>query len=52
MKERRGRWKGQGRVSDVYNDVELPYPDAKVAEKLCGGGAFFYTVDPRFDVGQ
>jgi hypothetical protein len=25
-------------VSDVYNDVELPYPDAKVAAVLCGGG--------------
>ena len=48
-RELRGRWKGQGRVSDVYDDVELPYPDAKVAEKLCGGGACFYTVDPRFD---
>ena len=46
-RELRGRWKGQGRVSDVYNDVELPYPDAKVAEKLCGGGACFYTVDPK-----
>jgi hypothetical protein len=26
----------------VYDDVELPYPDAKVAEKLCIGGACFY----------
>jgi hypothetical protein len=32
------RWKGAGRVLDVYDDAELPYPDAKVvAEKLCGG---------------
>ena len=35
-KDIRGRWKGQGRVSDIYDDVELSYPDAKVAEKLCG----------------
>ena len=48
-KEIRGRWKGVGRVSDVYDDVELPYPDAKVAEKLCGGGACFYINDPTLD---
>jgi hypothetical protein len=41
-KDIRGRWKGKGRVSDVYDDVELPYPDAKVAEKLCFGGACIY----------
>ena len=41
-KDIRGRWKSKGRVSDVYNDVELPYPDAKVAEKLSIGGACFY----------
>jgi hypothetical protein len=33
-----GCWKGKGRVSDAYNNVELPYPDAKVAAVLCGGG--------------
>jgi hypothetical protein len=39
-KEIRGRWKGAGRASpDVYEHVELPYPDAKVAEKLCVVGA-------------
>ncbi|KAI2492284.1 hypothetical protein MHU86_22256 [Fragilaria crotonensis] len=48
-KDIRGRWKGTGRVSDVYDDVELPYPDAKVAEKLCGGGACFYLPNPRYD---
>ena len=32
----------KGRVSDVHDDVELPYPDAKVAEKLCFGGACIY----------
>ncbi len=30
----------------MYDDVELPYPDAKVAEKLCGGGPCFYVLDP------
>jgi hypothetical protein len=48
-KDIRGRWKGAGRVSDVYDYVELPYPDAKVAEKLCGGGACFYLPNPRYD---
>ena len=44
-KDIRGRWKGRGRVSDVYDDVELPYPDCKVAEKLCIGGPCFYLID-------
>jgi hypothetical protein len=44
----RGRWKGAGRISDMYDDVELPYPDAKVAEKLCGGPCF-YVSDPGLD---
>ena len=44
-KDIRGRWKGKGRVSDVYDDVELPYPDCKVAEKLCIGGPCFYLID-------
>ena len=37
-------WKVErkGRVSDVYDDVELPFPDAKVAEKLSIGGACYY----------
>ncbi|KAI2511670.1 hypothetical protein MHU86_2736 [Fragilaria crotonensis] len=48
-KDIRGQWKGSGRVSDVYDDVELPYPDAKVAEKLCGGGPCFYVSDPALD---
>jgi hypothetical protein len=41
-KDIRGRWKSKARVSDVYEDTELPYPDAKVAEKLCLGGACHY----------
>jgi hypothetical protein len=44
-KDIRGRWKGKGRTSDVYDDVELPYPDAKVAEKLSLGGPCFYVYD-------
>jgi hypothetical protein len=48
-KDIRGRWKGTGRVSDVYDDVELPFPDAKVAEKLCGGGPCFYVPDQTLD---
>lgn len=44
-KDTRGRWKGKGRVSDRYDDVELPYPDCKVAEKLCIGGPCFYLIN-------
>ena len=33
----------------MYDHVELPYPDAKVAEKLCGGGPSFYVSDPTLD---
>jgi hypothetical protein len=44
-KDTRGRWKGRGRVSDRYDDVELPYPDCKVAEKLCMGGACYYLIN-------
>ena len=44
-KDLRGRWKGKSRVSDRYDDVELPYPDCKVAEKLCIGGACYYVID-------
>jgi hypothetical protein len=48
-KDIRSQWKGAGRVSDVYDDIELPYPDAKVVEKLCGGGPCFCIPDPRPD---
>ena len=41
-KDLRGRWKSKSRVSDVYDDTELPYPDAKVAEMLCIGGPCYY----------
>jgi len=43
-KDIRGRWKNRARTSDVYDDVELPYPDAKVANKLCIGGPCFYLL--------
>jgi hypothetical protein len=33
-----GRWKTKAHVSDIYKETELPYPDAKVAEKLSIGG--------------
>jgi hypothetical protein len=36
-KDIQGCWKGEGCVSDVYDNVELLYPDAKVAAALCGG---------------
>ena len=36
--------KSELRVSDAYDDVELPYPDAKVANKLCIGGPCFYLL--------
>ena len=49
-KDIQGRWKGQGRESDNYDDVELPYPNAKVAEKLCGGGPCFYLCNPTLDI--
>ena len=45
----RGRWKGTGRVSDLHDDVELPYPDAKVAENLFGGGPCFCVSDPTLN---
>lgn len=43
-KDLRGRWKSSNRVSDVYDDVELPFPDAKVAALLCLGGPCKYVV--------
>jgi len=40
----RGRWKTDRRVSDVYEEGEIPYPDAKVAAMLCPGGACSYRI--------
>ena len=44
----RGRWKGKGRVADKYDDVELPYVDAKVAGSLCMGGPCKYTIIDKY----
>jgi hypothetical protein len=45
-KDIRGRWKSSTRVSDVYDDVELPFPDAKLAGLLCPGGPIRYAIMP------
>jgi hypothetical protein len=41
---RTGRWKARARVSDVYDDIDLPFPDVKVAGKLCLGGPCKHVV--------
>jgi hypothetical protein len=43
-KDMRGRWKLTKRVSDNYDDMELPFPDAKVASVLCPGGPVKYKL--------
>jgi hypothetical protein len=45
-KDIRGRWKSSTRVSDIYDDVELPFPDAKLAGMLCPGGPIRYGIVP------
>ena len=45
----RGRWKGKARVGDVYDDVELPFPDLKVASLLCLGGPCRYVLEDHVD---
>ena len=40
----RGRWKSNKRQVDTYIDVELPYPDAKVAGVLAIGGPIKYEL--------
>ena len=40
----RGRWKRKARVADVYDDVELPWPDVKVAQMLAIGGPCRYML--------
>ena len=45
-KDHRGRWKSK-RISDGYDDVQLDWIDAKVAQVLCPGGVCAYeVVDP------
>ena len=46
-KDTRGRWKCR-RVSDAYDDVELPWPDLKVAVALCFGGPCKYKVVDKY----
>lgn len=48
-KDTRGRWKKR-RVSDTYDDMELPYPDTKAAGMLCVGGPCSYRVKPDLGV--
>jgi hypothetical protein len=43
-KDMHGRWKRGKRVSDKYDNMELPYPDAKVAAVLRPGGPIKYTL--------
>ena len=40
----RGRWKRARRVGDRYDDVELPWPDTKLATFLCIGGPCKYKL--------
>jgi hypothetical protein len=42
--DHRGRWRRKKRQSDDYVDMVLPYPDAKVASKLCIGGPCMYAL--------
>jgi hypothetical protein len=51
-KDIRGRWKSSTCVSDVYDDVELPFPDAKLAGLLCPGGPIRYAIMPGSGVTQ
>ena len=43
-KDLRGRWKVSTRISDVYDNVELPFVDAEVAGMLCVGGPVRYDI--------
>ena len=46
-KDTRGRWKSRKRVSDVYDDVQLDWVDARVASVLSPGGVCHYEIaDP------
>jgi hypothetical protein len=40
----RGQWKSNKRMVDTYIDTSLLYPDVKVTEVLCVGGAIKYTL--------
>ena len=45
-----GQWKGRKRISDCYDDVELPWVDAKVTNVLCIGGACNYQVHESSEI--
>jgi hypothetical protein len=45
-KDIQGRWKSKGRIFDIYDDVELPYPDAKLAKKVSIGGTCGFYLFP------
>ena len=51
-KDIRGRWKGKGQVSDVYNDnVEFPYPDCKASGgEDSNGQALFLLYNQQQDL--
>ena len=44
------QWKRNKQIVDTYIDVNLPYPDAKVAATLCIGGAMKYGIQPQSGV--
>ena len=46
----RGCWKRRTEQVDTYIDVELPYPDAKVAAALCIGGPCKYVLNEESGV--
>ena len=33
-----GLWKSKGCVSGIYDNIKIPFSDAKLVEKLCIGG--------------
>jgi len=46
----RARWKTDKRQQDKYANVDLPWPDGKVAGLLCIGGPIKYCVNPNCGV--
>jgi hypothetical protein len=45
----RGQWKSKCHLADVYEDTELPYPDAKVIKILRIGGSCVYLFPEELD---
>ena len=45
-----GRWKRKRSVGDVYDDVELPWPDTKLATYLCIGGPCKYKIIKKIGI--